>query len=184
MHYEGTRGELELKEAVYRIDPHTGALALVTDALAKPNGLCFSPDYQKLYIVDTGVTHNPDHPREITVWDVVDGQRLRHGRTFATMVFEGMLGMSDGIRADIAGNIWAAAGWGGAGFDGVHIFAAMATALVRLYYPRVAPTCASADASAIAYSLPAVNLSMRCMWKPRERISREVMAWPSGQRRA
>jgi gluconolactonase len=42
MHYEGTKGELALKEAVYRIDPHTGALALVTDALAKPNGLCFS----------------------------------------------------------------------------------------------------------------------------------------------
>src|SRR6266852_2754738 len=77
MHYEGNRGELALKEAVYRIDPHTGALTLVTDTLAKPNGLCFSPDYQKLYIVDTGVTHNPDHPREITVWEVVDGQRLR-----------------------------------------------------------------------------------------------------------
>ena len=53
----------------------------------------------------------------------MDGQRLRHGRTFATMVFEGMQGMSDGIRADIAGNIWSAAGWGGEGFDGVHIFA-------------------------------------------------------------
>src|SRR5205823_262523 len=92
MHYEGTRGEVALKEAVYRIDPHTGALALVTDALAKPNGLCFSPDYQKLYIVDTGVTHNPDHPREITVWDVIDGQCLRHSRTVATMVFEGMQG--------------------------------------------------------------------------------------------
>src|SRR5262252_1333469 len=100
--YEGRKQKSELKEAVYRIDPASGKMALVTDALAKPNGLCFSPDYQKLYIVDTGVTHNPDHPREIAVWDVVDGQHLRHGRTFASMVFEGMQGMSDGIRADSA----------------------------------------------------------------------------------
>ena len=108
----------------------------VTDTLAKPNGLCFSPDYQKLYIVDTGVTHNPDHPREITVWDVVDGQRLRHSRTFASMMFEGMQGMSDGIRADIAGNIWSAAGWGGEGFDGVHIFAPNGDRIGQIMLPE------------------------------------------------
>ncbi len=34
-----------------------------------------------------------------------------------------MAGISDGIRADEDGNIWASAGWGGAGSDGVHIFA-------------------------------------------------------------
>ena len=42
-HYEG-QGGLEVKEAVYRIDPKSGKMALVTDELAKPNGLCFSPD--------------------------------------------------------------------------------------------------------------------------------------------
>jgi gluconolactonase len=32
-------------------------------------------------------------------------------------------GGSDGIRCDVDGNVWAAAGWGGDGYDGVHIFA-------------------------------------------------------------
>jgi gluconolactonase len=31
-------------------------------------------------------------------------------------------GFADGIRADIDGNVWASAGWVGAGYDGVHIF--------------------------------------------------------------
>src|SRR6185369_9423691 len=51
--YEGTNAPLEIKEAVYRLDK-TGKLDLVTNELFKPNGLCFSPDYKKLYICDTG----------------------------------------------------------------------------------------------------------------------------------
>ena len=137
MHYEGTRSTLELKETVYRIDPHTGAIAMVTDALAKPNGLCFSPDYAKLYIVDSGVTHNPDHPREITVWDVIDGQRLQHGRRFALMVLGELAGMADGIRVDTDGNLWAAAGWGGEGFDGVHIFAPNGDRIGQILLPEM-----------------------------------------------
>jgi gluconolactonase len=138
MHYEGTRGELELPEAVYRIDPHTGTVALVTDALGKPNGLCFSPDYQRLYIADTGATHNPDHPREITVWEVRNGHRLGHGRTFASMVMDGGgEGLADGIRTDIDGNLWAAAGWGGDGFDGVHIFAPNGDRIGQILLPEM-----------------------------------------------
>jgi gluconolactonase len=137
MHYEGTRGELVLKEAVYRIDPHTGTLAMMTDVLGKPNGLCFSPDYKQLYIVDTGATHIPDHPRQITVWDVVDGRHLRHGRTFATMVLDGVAGLADGIRTDIDGNLWAAAGWGGEGFDGVHIFAPNGDRIGHILLPEM-----------------------------------------------
>ena len=51
--YEGNKGTLELKTAVYRIDLE-GKIAKVTDAEERPNGLCFSPDYKKLYVVDTG----------------------------------------------------------------------------------------------------------------------------------
>ena len=56
--YEGFQAKQEIKEAVYRIDPQTGNIELVTDAIDKPNGLCFSPDYKKLYIVDTGAPRN------------------------------------------------------------------------------------------------------------------------------
>lgn len=117
--YEGARRPLEVKEAVYRVDPESGNMTMVTDEVSKPNGLCFSPDYKKLYVTDTGA----GAPLPILSWDVVDGQTLRNRRRFAEMAFDGKSGGADGIRADVDGNIWASAGWGGEGFDGVHVFA-------------------------------------------------------------
>jgi len=123
MDYEGHKGKLELKEAVYRLDVRTGKLDKVTDEIFKPNGLCFSPDYKRLYVADTGASHYDEAPRNIKVWDVVEGRKLANGREFASMELEGRAGFADGIRADIDGNIWASAGWVGEGYDGVHIFA-------------------------------------------------------------
>ncbi|RIK44944.1 MAG: gluconolactonase [Chloroflexi bacterium] len=114
--YEGNKGEIFLKEAVYRIDPD-GTVEMVTDEVDKPNGLCFSHDYTKLYVVDTGA------PRDIKVWDVVDETTLENGQQFSNMTFDGTSVGPDGVRADIDGNIWASGGWTGDGFNGVHIFA-------------------------------------------------------------
>ena len=69
MDYEGNKGELLLKESVYRIDP-SGEITKITEDLEKPNGLCFSPDYKKVYIVDTG------SPKNIRVYDV-DGKTVK-----------------------------------------------------------------------------------------------------------
>ena len=123
MDYEGNKGTLQLKEAVYRIDAQTGRIEKVTDEIYKPNGLCFSPDYKKLYVADTGSSHYPEAPKNIKVWDVVDGKKLADGREFASMELDGEAGLADGIRADVDGNIWASAGWVGEGYDGVHVFA-------------------------------------------------------------
>ncbi|MBM4003513.1 MAG: SMP-30/gluconolactonase/LRE family protein [Planctomycetes bacterium] len=123
MNYEGNKGELVIKEAIYRIDAKTLKLEMVTDEIFKPNGLCFSPDYKKLYVADTGASHYPQAPRNIKVWDVVDGKKLANGREFASMEMDGKAGFADGIRADVDGNVWASAGWVGDGYDGVHIFA-------------------------------------------------------------
>jgi gluconolactonase len=121
--YEGQPGEMQLKEAVYRVDAASGRIAVVSDEVFKPNGLCFSPDYSKLYVADTGRSHYPDAPLVIRVFDVVDGSRLRNGREFASLEMEGFsTGAADGIRCDTQGNIWAACGWVGAGYDGVHVF--------------------------------------------------------------
>jgi len=135
MDYEGslvTNGSVQpfQKEAIYRIDASTGKLHKVTDEIFKPNGLCFSPDYKKLYAADTGASHYKDTsvPKNIKVWDVVDDKTLANGKEFASMSLvmpdgETKAGFADGIRCDIAGNIWASAGWVGDGYDGVHIFA-------------------------------------------------------------
>ena len=119
MNYEGNKGELQIKEATYRIDPRSGKLELVSDDLHKPNGLCFSPDYKKLYIADTG----GPAPRGIQVYDVVDERKLAGSHRFVSMEMDGRSGGADGIRADVDGNIWTAAGWVGDGYDGVHVFA-------------------------------------------------------------
>lgn len=68
------------KEAVYRIDAQSGNLEKVTDEIYKPNGLCFSPDYKKLYVPDTGATHYPDARKIIKVWDIVSDKKKTFGR--------------------------------------------------------------------------------------------------------
>ena len=110
------------KEAVYRIDSKTSKVHQVTDEIFKPNGLCFSPDYKKLYVADTGASHYKDAPKNIKVWDIKDEKSLIGGKQFASMELNGKSGFADGIRADRDGNIWSSAGWVGAGYDGVHVF--------------------------------------------------------------
>lgn len=133
MDYEGTLAETGSvqpyqKEAVYRIEASTGKLFKMTDEIYKPNGLCFSPDYKKVYVADTGWSHYKEAPKVIKVWDIVGEKELKNGRDFASMDLEldgkVVAGFADGIRADIHGNIWSSAGWVGQGYDGVHIFAA------------------------------------------------------------
>ena len=135
--YEGHKGPLELKEAVYRIDPHNGKLELVIDEMYKPNGICFSPDYKKLYVADTGATHYPEAPHNIRVYELEDGKRVGNGKEFASMEMKGKAGLADGIRADIDGNIWVGGGWVGPGYDGVHIFSPDGTRIGLILLPEI-----------------------------------------------
>ncbi|MEE3368767.1 MAG: SMP-30/gluconolactonase/LRE family protein [Planctomycetota bacterium] len=146
MNYEGRRAKGESvqpyqKEAIYRIDIKTGKLHQLSDAIHKPNGLCFSPDYKNLYVADTGASHYPDAPRNIKVWDIVEEANLRNGREFASMEMElngeKVGGFADGIRADADGNVWASAGWVGDGYDGVHIFAPDGARIGQILLPEI-----------------------------------------------
>ena len=102
------------------------------DDIDKPNGLCFSPDLNKLYASDTGRGKN------IKVWNI-DGEKLKKGREFASMKLEGFekAGNADGIRADEDGNIWASAGWVGNGYDGVHVFAPNGNRIGQIILPEI-----------------------------------------------
>lgn len=146
--YEGNKGPLHLKEAVYRIDPRSGKIDKVTDDIHKPNGLCFSPDYLTLYVADSG----GPNPKPIKAWDVVDGRTLRNPRVFASMAItrdqyltyrsvdpriRAGAGGADGIRCDVDGNVWASAGWVGAGYDGVHVFAPDSTRIGMILLPEI-----------------------------------------------
>lgn len=139
--YEGGDGRLKQKEAVYRIDPKTGKMEMVTDILFKPNGLCFSPDYKQLYIADTGASHYPTAPQNIMIFEIVDGVKLRGGKEFASMKMKmkdgEKAGFADGIRADADGNVWAACGWVGVGYDGVHVFAPDGVRIGQIQLPEI-----------------------------------------------
>jgi gluconolactonase len=136
--YEGAKRPLEIKEAVYRIDGQTGKISMVTDDLFKPNGLCFSPDYKKLYICDTGISHYPAAKDVIRVYDVADNRTLRNGRQFISMEIPGKgVGRADGIRADKDGNIWTGSGWAGPGYDGVHVFNPESVRIGMILLPEI-----------------------------------------------
>jgi gluconolactonase len=128
MEYEGHKGELEIKEAVYRIDPKSGKIEKLFDDMFKPNGLCFSPDWKKVYVADTGASHYEKAPKNIRVYEVLeDGKRVGKGSEFCSMEMDlngkKVAGFADGIRADTDGNIWVGSGWVGDGYDGVQVFA-------------------------------------------------------------
>ena len=120
--YEGGRADFELVTAVYRVDPDSGAADIVIDEMDRPNGLCFSPDESLLYVADSG------EPKNIRVYDVVDGVRLENGREFANM----KPGIADGMRIDEQGNLWTSSSWGGTDLNGVHCYAPDGSLLGRI----------------------------------------------------
>ena len=101
--YEGHVATPELPTNVYRFDPKTGRATVVAGDINRPNGLAFSPDESKLYVVEAAAT-----PRVIKVFDVTDnGTKLANSRVFLTAEPGGT---PDGFRVDVDGNLWC--GWG------------------------------------------------------------------------
>jgi len=132
--YEGYRAEPELPTNIYRVDGRTGEVAMVSSDVRRPNGLAFSPDERRLYVVEAGVT-----PRVIRVFDVVDGGRgLANNRVFVQCA-EGE--RPDGFRVDVDGNLWC--GWGmSAEFDGVRIINPAGKPIGHIHLPeRCANLC-------------------------------------------
>src|SRR6185503_16557577 len=93
--YEAFKAASELKQAVYRVDPKTMQVEKVNDDAEQPNGICFSPDYKKVYIADTGA------PANMRVYDL-DGKALRNGKQFVQLTIPGTQTKSapDGMRVD------------------------------------------------------------------------------------
>ncbi|MEQ1947225.1 MAG: SMP-30/gluconolactonase/LRE family protein, partial [Bryobacteraceae bacterium] len=100
--YEGFKSVSETKPAVYRVDKN-GQMDLISDEMSGPNGICFTPDYKKVYVADTV-------GREVRVYDI-DGRAVKNGKRFVAldMPGTGQPSAADGIRCDIDGNLWCGA---------------------------------------------------------------------------
>jgi gluconolactonase len=125
--YEGHFAEGEYGGCyVFRFNPATGALDAVVEDFNKPNGIAFSPDESKLYVVDTGRSHSPDGEHHIRVFSVDNQGRLSGGEVFA----EVSPGIPDGLRVDLHANIWTSAG------DGVQCYAPDGVCLGKITVPE------------------------------------------------
>ena len=132
-HYEGNKAEPLLPWAVYRWDAKTNQVAIAADDIKGPNGLCFSPDESKLYVIEARTS-----PRQIRAYDVVDsGTKLTNSRVSITC---GPMA-ADGMRCDRDGNLWVGMG-GGEGNDGVAVYAPDGKLIGKINTPeRVANLC-------------------------------------------
>ncbi len=133
-HYEGDKAEPELPMNVYRVDGCSGAVSVVADGINAPNGLAFSPDEKKLYIVESR-----SEPRRILVYDVAaGGDKISNGKI---LIDAGPDGTPDGMRCDVDGNLWC--GWGmTASLDGVRVFTPQGEPIGHIALPeRCANVC-------------------------------------------
>ncbi len=90
-------------QGVYRLDKE-GKLTLLTEALSRPNGIGFSPDFKKLYVANS----DP----KIAIWmvyDVAKDGSLINGKVFfdATKMVPELKGLPDGLKVHPNGWIFA-----------------------------------------------------------------------------
>jgi gluconolactonase len=131
--YEGHVAQPELPTNVYRVDGQSGKVTVAIDDVVLPNGLAFSPDESRLYVVDCGVA-----PRTIRAYDVT-GTSARNGKVF---IANRDGGTPDGFRVDVDGNLWCGWGMGNPEQDGVMVFAPDATPIGKIDLPeRCANVC-------------------------------------------
>jgi len=140
-YYEGLKAEPEqAKHNVYRVDPKSGDIKVVVDDFVEPNGIAFSPDEKKLYVIDTGFTDGPDNPSHIRVFDVdIASGKVSNGKVFAEMPKPSI---SDGLRLDTGGRVWCSVGWGDPNEDGVRCYTPEGELLGKIHIPEtVANLC-------------------------------------------
>ena len=138
--WEGDKQTSELPHTVYRISPDGKLGAAITD-LNGPNGLAFSPDEKKLYVIES----RAQPTRLIWSYDVgADGMTL----TNKTKFIDGGATALDGMRLDTEGNLWC--GWGSTGaptskgeeLDGVKVFNPEGKAIGFIRLPERCPNLA------------------------------------------
>jgi gluconolactonase len=132
----------ELPTNCYRIDPSGRIDMVVTeDQVPDPNGLCFSPDYKKLYVASTGKgpgDTGAGGKGNMFVFDVGGDKKLSNGRQFTDFMVDGVKCGPDGVRADVNGNLWCSSNAGrSVGYSGVTVWSPDAKLLGRIRIPEI-----------------------------------------------
>jgi gluconolactonase len=132
----------ELPTQCYRWDPNGTLTMVVTeDQCPDPNGLCFSPDYKTLYVASTGKgpgDTGPGGKGQIFAFNVEDDNTVTEGRLFSDCVVDGVKCGPDGVRCDVAGNLWAASNAGrNVGYSGATVWNTEGKLIGRIRIPEI-----------------------------------------------
>ncbi len=132
----------ELPTNCYRIDPSGKVDLVVTeDQVPDPNGLCFSPDYKRLYVVSTGKgpgDTGPGGKGDVFTFDVGADNKLSNLKRFSDFMVNGINCGPDGIRCDVFGNVWASSNAGRhVGYNGVTVWNPDGKLIGRIRLPEV-----------------------------------------------
>jgi gluconolactonase len=132
----------ELPTNVYRVDP-SGRVDLVVseEQVPDPNGLVFSPDYKRLYVISTGKgpgDTGPGGKGELYVFDVGSDHQLSNQKLFSAFMIDGVKCGPDGVRCDVDGNLWCSSNAGRAvGYSGVTVWTPEGQLIGRIRLPEV-----------------------------------------------
>jgi gluconolactonase len=132
----------ELPTNCYRIDPSGKVDLVVTEEqVPDPNGLCFSPDYKKLYVVSTGKgpgDTGPGGKGEIYAFDVGTDNKVSNKKLFTDCMVDGVKCGPDGVRCDVYGNLWASSNAGrSVGYSGVTVWTPEGKLIGRIRLPEI-----------------------------------------------
>ena len=139
---EAGRLRRELPNGVYRVDANGQVTLVVTEEqVPDPNGLTFSPDYKKLYVVSTGRgpgDAGPGGRGELFVFDVAANNTLANRKVLTDFLIDGVKARADGVRCDVFGNVWCSSNAGRAvGYNGVTAWTPEGKLLGRIRLPEV-----------------------------------------------
>ncbi|MEA2847915.1 MAG: gluconolactonase [Rhodospirillaceae bacterium] len=132
----------ELPTNCYRIDPGGKVDLVVTeDQVPDPNGLCFSPDYKKLYVVSTGKgpgDTGPGGKDNVYSFDVGTDNKPSNRKLFGDFMVDGIKCGPDGVRCDVNGNLWASSNAGrSVGYSGVTVWTPEGKLIGRIRLPEI-----------------------------------------------
>jgi gluconolactonase len=135
-------GKRELPTNVYRADPSGRIDVVVTeDQVPDPNGLAFSPDYKKLYVISTGKgpgDTGAGGKNDVHVFDVGSDNRLSNQKLFTDCMVDGVKCGPDGARCDVDGNVWISSNAGrNVGYNGVTVWTPDGRLIGRIRLPEV-----------------------------------------------
>jgi gluconolactonase len=132
----------ELPTNCYRIDPSGRVDLVVTeDQVPDPNGICFSPDYKKLYVISTGKgpgDTGPGGKGDMYSFDVGTDNKVSNRKLFSDFMVDGVNCGPDGVRCDVNGNLWVSSNAGRhVGYNGVTVWTPEGKLIGRIRLPEV-----------------------------------------------